>query len=190
MPKIWRSDYMLADNKEHVKLNDFLKMKFEDNGIYELLNGIICMSPRPSTFHQRILTRLSIEIGKYLENGTCEGVNETQMIIGEHLLVPDYFVYCDEQNMGEQQYTGTATLVIEVLSKSTAFRDLSTKLNIYKEHGIKEYWVVSQHLKTVVIYDFTKGKNDVKIDEYSQEMIATSNVFEGLKVDLHKIFKQ
>jgi len=39
-----------------------------DNGIYELLNGIICMSPRPSTFHQRILTRLSIEIGKYLEN--------------------------------------------------------------------------------------------------------------------------
>jgi Uma2 family endonuclease len=51
MPKIWRSDYMLADN-----------------GIYELLNGIICMSPRPSTFHQRILTRLSIEIGKYLEN--------------------------------------------------------------------------------------------------------------------------
>jgi Uma2 family endonuclease len=43
-------------------------------------------------------------------------------------------------------------LVVEVLSKSTAHTDRTTKYEDYEAHGIKEYWIVDTHAKVVEQY--------------------------------------
>ncbi len=43
-------------------------------------------------------------------------------------------------------------MVIEVLSPSTAKKDLNEKFNLYEEVGISEYWIVFPEAKTVSIY--------------------------------------
>ena len=45
-----------------------------------------------------------------------------------------------------------ACLVVEILSPSTAKRDVGRKREIYAESGVEEFWVVSPETRTVEIY--------------------------------------
>ncbi len=57
---------------------------------------------------------------------------------------PDLLVICDlEGNVSEwDRYTGTPTLVVEILSDGTRSKDLVQKLNTYMLSGVREYWIV------------------------------------------------
>ncbi|RXZ84188.1 Uma2 family endonuclease [Paenibacillaceae bacterium] len=37
---------------------------------------------------------------------------------------------------------GAPTIIIEVLSPSTALKDFNEKFNLYQKYGVQEYWVV------------------------------------------------
>jgi len=42
----------------------------------------------------------------------------------------------------QKNVTGPPDLVIEVLSPSTGYYDLTEKKDVYAEFGVKEYWMV------------------------------------------------
>lgn len=44
---------------------------------------------------------------------------------------PDLIVICDKKGLKEQNYTGVPTLVVEVLSPSTASKDFTKKMELY-----------------------------------------------------------
>jgi Uma2 family endonuclease len=44
------------------------------------------------------------------------------------------------------------SLVVEILSPSTARRDRTEKLEIYAENGVEEYWVIDPRRREITVY--------------------------------------
>ena len=125
----------------------------------ELINGVIYdMSPSPSTEHQRLSKKLVIAIDGYIEKnkGNCEVFNAPLdvKLNDDTIVQPDVFVVCGKDKLTEQGCVGAPDWVIEILSPSNAANDLSAKLSLYRESGVREYWVADPMEKKVFVYIF------------------------------------
>ncbi|MGG7144136.1 hypothetical protein ACQPVP_11810 [Clostridium nigeriense] len=49
----------------HISLDEYLRMREQSNEVLEYIDGLVYMSPSPSTKHQRISSKLQIKIGIY-----------------------------------------------------------------------------------------------------------------------------
>jgi Uma2 family endonuclease len=54
-------------------------------------------------------------------------------------------------------YEGAPTLVVEILSPSTAQTDRHTKMQLYARHGVPWYWIVDPDSRTVEVYALGEG---------------------------------
>ncbi len=176
---------MAAPKHQHMTLEQFNNMDVNDGMTYELIGGMVMMSPRPAINHQKILRQLTLMTGNYLMNKTCNVMPEAEVELGEDVFVPDLYIYCDESKLGKQRYKGAPTIVIEILSPSTAFNDLNLKLKSYEKYGVKEYWIVSPNAKSVTIHHF---ENET-VHEYVLDEVVGSDVFQDLKINLKDVFE-
>lgn len=110
-------------------------------------------------------------------------------IEGEKLVIPDLSVICDKSGFTDNKYIGVPTLIIEILSPSNQSHDLVTKLNLYMNYGVKEYWIVNPILNTVMLY--TLNENNM----YEQSIVKTeigivkSKLFQAFEVDIEDLFR-
>lgn len=147
--------------------------------------------------HQRISMRLSAQLFNLLDGGDCEVFPvpfdvklSKKDIPGEKVLIPDLSVICDKSALDDQQYNGAPIMVIEIISPPNQAHDLVTKMNIYMQYGVKEYWIVNPLLNTVMVYALNeKGEYEQK-DTIREEGIVTSTVFPDFAVDAVKLFQQ
>lgn len=183
---------MLAENKK-VTFEEFLKIDENTDDYLEFIDGYIYNMASPSVVHQRIVTRLSGVFSNFFDGKGCEPFvspfdvyfkNETET----HRVQPDLSVICDKSGFTENNYVGSPTLVIELLSPSTASKDIITKMNLYMRFGVKEYWIVSPEKKQIHIYNFEdKSIKDVPVIFKEHENLK-SNIFHDLEINLEKIF--
>ncbi|HOJ09308.1 MAG TPA: Uma2 family endonuclease [Clostridiales bacterium] len=105
-----------------------------------------------------------------------------------NVVQPDILVICDKENINEKgRYTGTPSLVVEILSESTRSKDLIKKLNLYMRSGVKEYWIVNTFSKEIYLYVF-KDYNIDKMMAFKNGERAESDIFKGLGVNLEHVF--
>lgn len=127
----------------------------------ELISGrIVNMSPSPNIRHQRISGRLSTYIRNYISNkkGKCE-VFEAPTDVklnNDTIVIPDLFVACNPDNFDEQKYNGAPDWIIEIVSPNNSERDYKDKLLLYKNNGVKEYWIIDPTNEKVLVYLFGK----------------------------------
>lgn len=90
--------------------------------------------------------------------------------------------------MDEKGAIGPPTLVVEILSPSTAQKDIKTKLLLYQKFGVEEYWIVDPEAETieVLILDDTGKYNPG--EEFNEEL--TSTRFPDLSIDLKGLFEK
>jgi Uma2 family endonuclease len=170
-------------DKKSMTINEFYRIDFKDGIIYELIDGIVRMS-KPNIEHQRISGKIIRKLGEYFDNKKCEPLQEIELKLKEDILVPDISVICDDSKLTEQRYIGAPTIVVEILSPSTAHMDLFIKLYKYEVFGVNEYWIISPKGKTVTIHNFNEGNVTV----YDETEIAVSEIFEGLELKLSETF--
>jgi Uma2 family endonuclease len=129
-------------------------------GRWELIEGHpIAMSPLPTPRHQRI----TIEIGSFFifaikKSGCrkCKVYDPIDYKIEEDTIVqPDVLIVCTEIKKAFLDFP--PTLVVEVLSPSTAIRDKHTKYDIYQQQGVKYYLIVDADKKSIEIYMLESG---------------------------------
>jgi len=105
------------------------------------------------------------------------------------VLQPDLIVICDPAKIELKGCVGAPDLVVEILSPSTATRDVKDKYFIYETYGVKEYWIVQPEDKTVTIHTLTP---EGKFQPHKMRTIGEnleSPLFPGLTVDLDETFK-
>lgn len=183
---------------KNIKLSyeDYLELRKKSDNILEYIDGVVYMSPSPSTKHQRISSKLHAKLYNLLEGQNCEVFHAPFDILlkkddieGERLVIPDLSVICDKSGFTDSKYIGVPSLIIEILSPSNQSHDLVTKLNLYMKYGVKEYWIVNPILNTVMLYTLNKD------DMYEQSIVKTeigvvkSKLFENLEVDIEEIFR-
>lgn len=165
-------------------LSDFNKMKTSEENKYELIDGIVLMSPRPNIKHQDVMSNLHLEIGNFLKGKQCRVFTEIELEYEDNVLIPDISVICGLENTNIQRYKKAPEIVIEILSPSSRYMDTFTKLIKYELLGVKEYWIADPEKETITIYNFELKTNI----EFSKLDKLVSSVFNELEIDLNDIF--
>jgi Uma2 family endonuclease len=136
---------------------DLLDQLPDDNLKYELLDGILLVSPAPIPRHQRAILRL----GRILDDA-CPEDHEVFLAPldwrpdNRTNLQPDLLVVAKDR-IGEKNIQQNPAIVVEVLSPSSRRYDRLLKFGRYAEAGIPQYWIVDPDRPAVEVYDLDES---------------------------------
>ena len=162
-----------------------------DDKRYELLNGDLMMVPAPNIKHQRVLGRLYIELTRFTRQhglgevfvAPCDVVLSDTDVVQPDLL---FISRAREHAITDENVRGAPDLVIEILSPSTADRDVGYKHDLYGRHGVLEYWIVDPMAETVAVHRQRDGRLELAGAFGRRDSLGTA-LLEGLQVDLGAI---
>lgn len=130
---------------------------FPDDGKrYEIVKGDLYVTPAPSIRHQTVLANLVFHLTSWAR-GHRHGVvlfAPTDVQLGQYdILQPDlvYVSSARREIIGDRRLLGAPDLVVEILSETTAGRDMGAKRKTYERHGVREYWIVDPERSTVIV---------------------------------------
>ncbi len=134
----------------HYTYNDWIHWE----GQWELIDGIpYAMSPLPVPKHQRIASSLSTEFGTSLKS--CKDCSVYQPIdykVSDDIIIqPDLLIVGNE--IKKKFLDFPPSLVVEILSPSTALKDRHSKFEIYQQQQIKYYLIISPDPEEVEVYE-------------------------------------
>jgi len=147
-------------------------------GDWELIGGIpYAMTPAPSIKHQIISNNIAWQLKDLLQGcPKCQALLPVDWKIDESTIVqPDNLVICDAPE-NEAFLTKAPMLIFEVLSKSTASKDRTTKFHLYEREGVQYYVIVDPDNadpdnSSAKIYGLLDGRY-VKIKDVSSEPVG------------------
>ncbi|MBT3272867.1 MAG: Uma2 family endonuclease [Spirochaetales bacterium] len=174
---------------------------------WEIINGIAySMSPAPTTNHQAAAIHLASELFQYLKQKECQVFSAPFDVIlpedinnheaeAKTVVQPDITVICDKTKLTKAGCKGTPDLIMEVLSPSTAKKDLNEKFTLYEKHGVKEYWIVdsaAEYIRIFVLDD--AGKYDYgtlvpPADGEKEDVTAVSIVLPEFTINTTELFE-
>jgi Uma2 family endonuclease len=119
---------------------------------WELIHGDVYAMTAPTRMHQKFVLELGRQISNYLQGKPCEAyvapfdvrlprAQEADEQV-DTVVQPDIAVICDSNKLDDKGCRGAPDWIIEVLSPSTAFKDLEIKRGLYQAHGVREYWII------------------------------------------------
>ncbi len=102
---------------------------------------------------------------------------------------PDLSIVCDISKIDRRGCVGAPDLIVEILSKGTAEKDVKDKFEVYEESGVKEYWIVSVEDCTVSVFRLTdSGQYQPDHRPYVKGDFIKVGIFEDFEVDVEEIF--
>lgn len=145
-----------------------IRMSFEEymeldetNHIVELIDGELVMTPPPLDEHQSDVVSIVLFLGKVMKDGVLR-IAPCGVHIGGHVFEPDIFWVSNENDhcvlVDGKYWAGAPDLVIEIISKSTEYRDRGIKYETFERHGVREYWLVEPTTKFIEVYVLVNGK--------------------------------
>lgn len=175
---------------------DYLKFQFEE--MVEIIRGkIYKMSPAPKSKHQALSRDLQGQIWTYLKHKKCQIFQAPFDVIlpiadkirnkSTTVVQPDLCVICNPKLIEENGCFGVPNWIIEVLSVSTAKKDMNEKFQVYEEAGVGEYWIVSPEYETVEVFLLENGKYSKKFFLDKNEKVKPYTLPE-LEIDLKEVF--
>ena len=96
----------------------------DDGRRYELLDGVLVVSPRPTTIHQFVAMRLLRALADACPDGLCV-VPEPAVELGAQTEFDPDLVVVRMDQIGGAKFTEPPLLVVEIRSPSTALIDLN-----------------------------------------------------------------
>ena len=130
--------------KSHVSEAEFLSLP-ESLERVELIDGEVIVSPSPLFWHQEVLRRLVLALGRWAEGRSEVTIGQAPLDVRfgpNRVLQPDAMVFLARI---EREQAGPIDRVpeicIEVLSSNRAY-DRVTKRFVYGAAGVQEYWMV------------------------------------------------
>jgi Uma2 family endonuclease len=125
---------------------DMVRALPADGNRYEVIDGVLLVTPSPGFPHQTVGGQLHGLLWTYLrEIGRERTLFYSPADISwnpETLVQPDLFVVHPRELSGEWKAIQTLLLAIEVVSPSSRRTDYTRKRELYQRYGVREYWVV------------------------------------------------
>ncbi|HXC82575.1 MAG TPA: Uma2 family endonuclease [Trebonia sp.] len=135
----------------------------DDGRRYELLDGVLIVSPRPTTVHQFVAMRLARVLDNACPEDLCVVPEPAVQLDQQTEFDPDLVVVRLDQ-IGGAKFTEPPLLVVEVRSPSTALVDLTRKKAAYEQFDVPSYWVVNPDLAQpeVTVFELHGGRYTVE----------------------------
>src|SRR5450755_1602368 len=134
----------------------------EDGKRYEVVDGVLYMSPSPSYAHQDAIFWLSSYLGPRIRMAglgrVCLAPLDVELA-PDTVVQPDVMVVLNARldRITPARIKGAPDLVIEVLSPATENYDRNEKRAAYARAGVTEYWLTDPVARTIEVL-FLEGK--------------------------------
>ena len=175
---------------------DYKEWELDEGERFELINGVVYAMSAPNTKHQTILMELSSQIHIFLQGKTCKvfpAPLDVRLFYAENesddtVVQPDIMVICDKTKLGPEGCRGAPDLVIEILSPSNTAMEMQQKFDIYREAGVREYWVINPENNSLTVYCFQKDIIVTKVYKSTDTVDVT--ILPGLRIALEQVFAE
>lgn len=162
----------------------------------ELIDGeLFVRMEAASERHHDIQAGLGFQIELYIQRkkGKCRvystglGVRIKKDI--HNYVVPDIALICDSEKLDQKGCFGAPDLVLEVVSPSNRKMDYVRKLALYREAGVREYWIVDSKHEQVTVYCWEQSDQTtlypfterIKVGVYDDLYLDIANLHGTLK---------
>ena len=98
---------------------------------------------------------------------------------------PDICVICDIGKLTDEGCVGAPDWIIEIVSPSNPGHDYITKLGLYHNAGVREYWIVDAQHRQVYVYNM--DNDDLTLNAYSFDDTVRVGIYEDLYIDLSSL---
>jgi Uma2 family endonuclease len=164
----------------------------DDGQRYEIVNGVLLMTPAPTPNHQSISVRLSHYLFVHIELAGLGRVftGPIDVELGpKNVFQPDVVVLLNAHlnKVAAKKIVGAPDLVVEITSPSTAVVDRVTKYEIYARTGIPEYWIVKPTNRTIEVLILENGEY-YSCGIFQGEQLLPSRIVPELPVRVEQFF--
>jgi len=175
---------------------DYKDWELKEGERYELINGVAYAMSAPTTYHQLIAFELGRQIGNYLAGKPCKVIPAPYNVrlfyeedeSDDTIVQPDISIICDKEKRGSEGCRGAPDFVAEILSPSNTAIDMEEKFQLYRDAGVREYWVLNPKNRTLKTHFFAEG--EIHTRTYSATDKAGVGIFPGFAVDLGPVFAE
>jgi Uma2 family endonuclease len=133
----------------------------DDGRRYELIDGVLVVSPAPAWPHQRVAFELAILLSQQFPANILVIPGPGVRMSLKTELIPDIVaVRRADLTLSEARITKPPLLAVEVRSPSTALFDLNIKKAVYERFGIESYWIVVPDIEKpeLIAFELRDGK--------------------------------
>jgi Uma2 family endonuclease len=134
----------------------------DDGRRYEIHDGELSVTPAPGTGHQGVSIALASALYTHVTERSLGRVFTApiDVILSDTTIVqPDLVFIASNRSaiISARGIEGAPTLVVEILSPSTARIDRNRKLQLYARHGVPYYWIVDSDARSIDVYRAPAG---------------------------------
>lgn len=164
--------------------DELLRIVDEGNN-YELIDGVIMMTPSPAPEHQHISFDIANQLYNFLKDKPIGSVlMETDVHFGvgrrgdDFVYRPEVIFYrAERMQQVKKKLKGVPDLVVEVVSAGSRRFDSQTKKADHERFGVREYWLIDPENESFIAFQLKDGRyveNEVTGDTYETEVIPGS----------------
>jgi Uma2 family endonuclease len=161
----------------------------DDGNRYEVLEGMLLVTPAPSITHQIVATRLV----NILMNALAVGPRAHVVAVGalqrgeNTQLLPDILVFpAASPPATEWRTVQEWWLAIEVMSPSSRVYDRVVKRDAYLALGVEEYWVVDIRDRSIEVFKRGKAGSERAVNSLTWRPVALGG---EVIVHLEEVFR-
>ncbi len=171
--------------------NEFDRADFDDGYCYELIHGVLVVSPTPSRGERdpnQYLGRLLLNYQEDHPDGSSLDftINEEMIISGENRRRGDRAIWAGLGRLPNDKET--PSIIVEFVSKGKRDRerDYESKREEYQAIDVQEYWIFDRFEKTMTVHTRVAGKFKKKVIRATQTY--RTPLLPGFELPLARLF--
>ena len=164
----------------------------EDGRRYEIINGVLYMTPSPNEWHQTTVGLVFRYLATQIEDS---GLGRVYIAPFDVELVPDVVVQPDvcvilnahRERVTFARISGAPDLVVEVVSPGTVSYDHREKQDAYARADVTEYWLVDPAARTAEVLVLEESRYR-SLGVFEGEGLLPSSVVPQITAQAHQFF--
>ncbi len=158
-----------------------------DGFLYELVDGVVILSPSPNPRHQQVLVEIAYQIKAFLKlNPIGSLYAEVDVKFTNELVYRPELVFLrrDRVRQNWERISESPDLIVEIISPESRRYDRETKKDDYQRYGVQEYWLIDPIMESLEFYRLEQGRF-VEMAPHGERL--ASNALIGFELDLTSV---
>ncbi|MCB1253303.1 MAG: Uma2 family endonuclease [Austwickia sp.] len=130
----------------------------EDGHRYELIDGVLIVTPGPVTHHQRASRQLLLALSRDVPADLEVFHAPFDVVLADDTVLQPDIVVARQADLTAANLPAAPVLAIEILSPSTRHIDLHLKKSRLEEAGCAAYWVVDPGEPSITAWELRGGR--------------------------------
>lgn len=130
----------------------------DDGHRYEIIDGVLIVSPAPNRWHQRVVRELILLLGPNVPADLELLSAPFDVAVSDETVIQPDLIVASQADFTDRELPVAPLLAIEILSPSTRRHDLMVKHSVLEEFGCSSYWVIDPDEPRLIAWELRDGK--------------------------------